>query len=68
MGTRRGAGGQVERRAASRALRPARLAWLLGRFPVRPLPLMLVPLGEGELEAFRADLQERLRLVAVPAE
>lgn len=46
---------------------PGVLAWLLGQFPVRPLPLMLVPLVEEELDAFRADLRERFRLVAVPA-
>jgi hypothetical protein len=42
------------------------LAWLLGQFPTRPLPQMLVPLTEAELRAFRDGLRERLRRLAVP--
>lgn len=45
---------------------PATLAWLLGQFPVEPLPAMLVPLKAGELGAFREDLRERLRRLATP--
>ena len=45
---------------------PGVLAWLLGQFPVRPLPQMLEPLTEAELERFRDELRERLRRVAVP--
>jgi hypothetical protein len=45
---------------------PGVLAWLLGKFPVRPLPEMLEPLTESELERFRDDLCERLRRAAVP--
>jgi hypothetical protein len=44
---------------------PGVLAWLLGQFPVAPLPLMLAPLDEDELRRFRDDLRERLRRVAV---
>jgi hypothetical protein len=45
---------------------PGVLAWLLGQFPVRPLPQMLVPLTEDELTAFRDRLRERLRSLALP--
>lgn len=45
---------------------PGVLAWLLREFPLEPLPMMLVPLDPGELRAFRHDLAERLRRVAVP--
>lgn len=45
---------------------PGILAWLLGQFPVRPLPVMLTPLTEEELKLFRDDLRERLRRLAVP--
>jgi hypothetical protein len=45
---------------------PGVLAWLLGQFPVRPLPLMLEPLMEDELLRFRDELRERMRRVAVP--
>jgi hypothetical protein len=44
------------------------LAWLLGQFPVEPLPMMLVPLSVGELRVFRDDLRERLRRLASPAD
>lgn len=45
---------------------PGILAWLLGQFPVEPLPLMLEPLTSEELRAFRDELRERMRLAAVP--
>ena len=45
---------------------PGILAWLLGQFPVAPLPVMLLPLGVDELRAFRDDLRERMRRLAVP--
>jgi hypothetical protein len=45
---------------------PGVLAWLLGQFPVEPLPQMLEPLPPGELEIFRDALAERLRRLAVP--
>lgn len=45
---------------------PGVLAWLLGQFPVEPLPTMLVPLTSDELRTFRDDLRERFRRVAVP--
>jgi hypothetical protein len=45
---------------------PGALAWLLGDFPVAPLPLMLVPLDTEQLRTFRDDLRERLRRLAVP--
>jgi hypothetical protein len=44
---------------------PGVLAWLLGQFPLRPLPQMLLDLAEPELEAFRADLASRLRSTSV---
>lgn len=47
---------------------PGVLAWLLGQFPVRPLPRMLEPLTEAELEAFRDALRERFQRMAVPEE
>ncbi len=45
---------------------PGVLAWLLGQFPVEPLPEMLEPLPVSELESFRNGLAERLRRLAVP--
>lgn len=45
---------------------PGILAWLLGQFPLRPLPLMIEPLTEAELGRFRDDLRERFRRLAVP--
>lgn len=45
---------------------PGVIAWLLGQFPVEPLPVMLVPLTSSELRAFRDDLRERFRRIAVP--
>ena len=45
---------------------PGVIAWLLGEFPVDPLPTMLVPLDSKQLRAFRDDLRERLRRLAVP--
>jgi nucleotidyltransferase AbiEii toxin of type IV toxin-antitoxin system len=40
---------------------PGVLAWLLGQFPIRPLPTMLEPLTTDQLENFRDALAERLR-------
>lgn len=45
---------------------PTILAWLLGQFPVRPLPTMLVAFSEAELLAFRDELRERFRRAALP--
>jgi hypothetical protein len=45
---------------------PAVLAWLLREFPVEPLPRMLVPLTVDELRAYRDELRERFRRLAVP--
>jgi hypothetical protein len=45
---------------------PGVLAWLLGQFPTTPLPVMLVPLDEPEVDAFRRELRERFRAIAVP--
>lgn len=45
---------------------PGVIAWLLGQFPVEPLPIMLIPLDIAELRAFRDDLRERFRRLAVP--
>ena len=45
---------------------PGVLAWLLGQFPVEPLPSMLSALGVDELRDFRDGLRERLRVIAVP--
>lgn len=45
---------------------PGVLAWLLGQFPIDPLPVMLAPLTRDELAAFRASLRERFRQIAVP--
>jgi len=45
---------------------PGVLAWLLRSFPVTPLPIMLLPLNEAELRAYRDALAERLRALAVP--
>lgn len=47
---------------------PGTLAWLLGRFPVEPLPIMLQPLSADDLRKYRDDLRERLRRLAVPGE
>lgn len=44
---------------------PGVLAWLLGQFPVTPLPVMLAPLDESELRRFRDEVRERLRRVAL---
>lgn len=46
---------------------PGVLSWLLERFPVRPLPIMLSPLTEEQLASFRDALRERLRRAALPA-
>lgn len=45
---------------------PGVLAWLLGQFPVEPLPIMLVPLDSKDLRTFRDDLSRRFRRLAVP--
>jgi Nucleotidyl transferase AbiEii toxin, Type IV TA system len=45
---------------------PGIIAWLLGQFPVEPLPIMLVPLDSAELRAFRDELSARFRRLAVP--
>jgi len=45
-------------------LDPALLGWLLRRFPVQPLPQMLVAPTVAELDAFRLALAERFRLLA----
>lgn len=44
----------------------AALAWLLGQFPVEPLPQMIEPLTAKELREFRDALRERFRRMAVP--
>ena len=44
---------------------PAVLAWLLARFPTRPLPTMLESLTPEQLEKFRDTLAERLRNISV---
>lgn len=44
---------------------PGVLAWLLGQFPVAPLPMMLSPLNRDELAAFREELRERFRKIAL---
>ena len=43
---------------------PGVMAWLLGEFPVSPLPQMIAPLTTTELRAFRDQLRERLKRVA----
>ena len=45
---------------------PGVIAWLLGQFPVEPLPVMLMPLDSKELRAFRDDLRERFRRLSLP--
>jgi hypothetical protein len=45
---------------------PGIIAWVLGQFPVEPLPVMLLPLDVAELRAFRDDLRERFRRLSVP--
>lgn len=45
---------------------PGILAWLLGQFPVEPLPQMIEPLTADELREFRDSLRERFRRLAVP--
>jgi Nucleotidyl transferase AbiEii toxin, Type IV TA system len=47
---------------------PGTITWLLRDFPTAPLPIMLVALTEDELRAFRDDLRERFRRLAVPPE
>ena len=45
-------------------LDPRVLGWLLGQFPVEPLPKMLVPLTAIELRVWRDAFRERIRTVA----
>ena len=45
---------------------PGVLAWLLCQFPTAPLPLLLRPLDEAALLAFRDGLAERFRRAAQP--
>lgn len=45
---------------------PGILAWLLGQFPVEPLPIMLAPLDSQQLRDFRDDLRERFRQLTLP--
>ena len=47
---------------------PAILAWLLGQFPLEPVPIMLVPLNQNDLLAFRDALRERLRRLVIGPE
>ncbi len=44
---------------------PGVLAWLLRVFPIEPLPIMLEALTASTLAAFRDDLRERFRRIAV---
>jgi hypothetical protein len=44
---------------------PGVLAWLMRDFPVSPLPIMLVPLSSDELRAYRDELAERFRRLAL---
>lgn len=43
------------------------LAWLLLSFPVHPLPVMLTPLTQEQLRAYRDELAERFRRLAAGA-
>lgn len=43
---------------------PGVMGWLLGQFPLSPLPQMLTPLSEEELKAYRDELRERFRKLA----
>lgn len=45
---------------------PGILAWLLGQFPTTPMPMMLVPLTQEDLRAYRDDLASRFRRLGVP--
>ncbi len=44
---------------------PAVLSWLLGQFPVTPLPLMLRPLDTTELAQFRDSLRDRFKAITL---
>src|SRR5262249_3870232 len=46
---------------------PGVLAWLLGQFPIEPMPVMLLPLSANELMSFRDELRDRLKRAALPA-
>ena len=43
---------------------PGVMGWLLGQFPLSPMPQMLEPLSEAELKAYRDELRERFRALA----
>lgn len=45
---------------------PGVIAWLLGQFPLVPLPKMLVPLTRDEVATFRTSLRERFRKATLP--
>lgn len=45
---------------------PGILSFLLKDFPVAPLPIMLEPLDESTLIAFRRDLSMRFRIAGLP--
>lgn len=49
-----------------RGIDPGILAWLLGQFPLAPLPVLLEPLAEEELGRFRDNLRERFRRISLP--
>jgi hypothetical protein len=49
-------------------LDPGVLAWLLGQFPVEPLPEMLIPISVEELARFRDELRARLRRASLPGD
>ncbi|MCL2725804.1 MAG: nucleotidyl transferase AbiEii/AbiGii toxin family protein [Polyangiaceae bacterium] len=46
---------------------PGILAWLLGQFPLEPLPMMLIEVTRDDLATFRDSLRERFRKIAVPS-
>jgi hypothetical protein len=43
---------------------PAVMSWLLGQFPVEPMPSMLEPLTSEELLLFRDQLRDRIKRAA----
>jgi hypothetical protein len=45
---------------------PGVLAWLLGQFPIEPMPELLQPLSSSELMSFRNDLRDRFKRAALP--
>jgi len=46
---------------------PGILAWLLGQFPLEPLPVMLIAVTRDDLANFRDSLRERFRKIALPS-